>query len=385
MKHAWLILACMTLAAPVRAADAANVQGVFLVTDYPAISVAAGETTTVKLKLRNYGLPPAPVNLSVTGLPQGWKAEFLGGGQPVAAAMADVGEAVNLQLRIEVPAGKGSGPQTLLLRADGPGNVKAELPLKVTLADELPASLNLKAKLPSLRGTAKSSFEYTLTIRNDSGKDLPVRLAAAAPPGFQTSWTEGYGTQEISSLPVEAGQTKDVKVKVTPPGTVSAGDYQVIARAAAENAVADAPLTLQLTGQPKLRLTAKEGRLSGQAEAGSATTIALVVTNDGSAPAEDVELSASPPSDWKIEFEPKKVAALDAGQALPVQALLTPAAKTVAGDYMTTLRANAKGEATSADYRVQVTTSSMWGIVGVAIIAAALLIVVGAVARFGRR
>jgi uncharacterized membrane protein len=385
-----LIAAALLVAAPVgapaRAADTANVQGVFLVTDYPAISVAAGETSTVKLKLRNYGLPPEPVNLSVSGLPQGWKAEFLGGGQPVAAAMADVGEAVNLQLRLEVPAGKGSGgPQTLVLRAEGAGSLKAELPLKVTLADELPASLNLKAKLPSLRGTAKSSFEYTLTIRNDSGKDLPVRLAAAAPPGFQTSWTEGYGTQEISSLPVEAGQTKDVKVKVTPPGTVAAGDYQVIARAAAENAVADAPLVLQVSGQAKLRLGTKEGRLSGPAEAGASTPINLVVTNDGSAAAEDVELSASPPADWKIEFEPKKVAALDAGQALAVVATLTPSSKAVAGDYMTSIRANAKGDSTSADYRVQVTTSTLWGIVGIGIIAVALLIVVGAVARFGRR
>lgn len=386
MRHVWLFLAALLmLAAPARAADAANVQGVFLVTDYPAISVAAGETTTVKLKLRNYGLPPQAVNLSVSGLPQGWKAEFLGGGQPVSAAMADVGEAVNLQLRIEVPAGKGTGPQTLLLKADGPGNAKAELPLKVTLADELPASLNLKAKLPSLRGTAKSSFEYTLTIRNDSGKDLPVRLAAAAPPGFQTSWTEGYGTQEISSLPVEAGQTKDVKVKVTPPGSASAGDYQLIARVTAENAVADAPLVMQLTGAPKLRLGAKEGRLSGPAEAGATTPINLVVTNDGSAPAEEVELSASPPADWKIEFEPKKVAALDAGASMPVQALLTPSSKTVAGDYMTAFRVNAKGESTSADYRVQVTTSTLWGMAGIGIIAVALLIVVGAVARFGRR
>ena len=111
----------------------------------------------------------------------------------------------------------------------------------------------------------------------------------------------------------------------------------------------------------------------------------LVVTNDGSAPAEDVELSASPPSDWKIEFEPKKVAALDAGQTLAVQALLTPSSKAVAGDYMTSFRANAKGDSTSADYRVQVTTSTLWGIVGIAIIAIALLVVVGAVARFGRR
>lgn len=386
MRRSLLIVACLMLVgAGARAADPPHIQGIFLVTDYPAVTVAAGETSTVKLKLRNYGLAPQPVALSVSGLPQGWKALFLGGGQPVSAAMADTGEAVSLQLRIDVPAGGSAGTQTLVLHADGQGGAKAELPLKVSLGSELPASLALKAKLPSLRGTPKSSFEYQLTIRNDSAKDLPVSLGAAAPPGFQTSWTEGYGSQEISSIPVEAGQSKDVKIKVQPPGTITAGDYQVVARVSAEGAHADAPLTLQVSGQPKLRLSGKDGRLSGQAEAGSATPINLVVTNDGSAPVEDIELSASPPSDWKTEFEPKKIAALDAGQSAQVQALLTPSAKAVAGDYMTNFRASAKGDSSAADFRVTVTTSTLWGVAGIGIIAIALLIVVGAVARFGRR
>lgn len=387
MRRSLLILACLLLAAgAARAADAPHVQGIFLVTDYPAVTVAAGETSTLKLKLRNYGLPPLPVTLSVSGLPQGWKAEFVGGGQPVAAAMADTGEAVNLQLRIDVPPGnKPAGTQTIVLRADGANGAKAELPLKVSLGSELPASLGLKAKLPSLKVTPKSSFEYQLTIRNDSAKDLVVSMGAGAPPGFQTSYTESFGSQELSSIPVEAGQTKDVKIKVQPPASATAGDYQVIARVTAENASADAPLVLQISGQPKLRLSGKDGRLSGQAEAGNATPINLVVTNDGSAPAEDIELSASPPSDWKTEFEPKKIAALDAGQSAPVQVLLTPSSKAVAGDYMTNFRASAKGDSSSADFRVQVMTSTLWGVVGIGIIAVALLIVVGAVARFGRR
>ncbi len=380
------IVACLVVtAAAARAADAPHVQGIFLVTDYPAVTVAAGETSTLKLKLRNYGLAPQPVSLSVAGLPPGWKAEFLGGGQPVSAAMADTGEAVNLQLRIDVPAKAEPRAQTLVLRADGPSGAKAELPLKVSLGSELPASLGLKAKLPSLKGTQKSSFEYQLTIRNDSAKDLPVSLGAAAPPGFQTSYTEAYGSQEISSIPVEAGQTKDVKIKVQPPGAITAGDYKVVARVSAEGANADAPLTLQISGQPKLRLSAKDGRLSGQAEAGSASPINLVVTNDGGAPAENIELSASPPSDWKTEFQPKKIASLDAGQSAPVEVLLTPSAKAVAGDYMTNFRASGKGDSSSADFRVTVTTSTLWGVVGIGIIAIALLIVVGAVARFGRR
>jgi uncharacterized membrane protein len=387
MRHSLLILlAGLAIAvAPARAAETPGVHGIFLVTDYPAITVAAGDSTSIKLKLRNYGLPPVPVSLSVSGLPQGWKAEFLGGGQPVAAAMADMNEAVNLQLRIDVPAGGGAGAQGIVLHAEGAGGIKADLPLKVTLGSDLPASLGLKAKLPSLRGTPKSSYEYQLTIRNDSGKDLPVSLGATAPPGFQTSFTESYGSQEISSIPVEAGQTKDVKIKVQPPASVSAGDYKVVARVSAQGANAETPLVLQISGQPKLRLSGKDGRLSVQAEAGTATPLSLVVSNDGTAPIEDVELSASPPSDWKTEFDPKKIPGLDAGQSVTVQALLTPSSKAVAGDYMTNVRASAKGDSSAADFRVTVSTSTLWGVVGIGIIAIALLIVVGAVARFGRR
>ena len=68
-----------------------------------------------------------------------------------------------------------------------------------------------------------------------------------------------------------------------------------------------------------------------------------------------------------------------------MQALLTPSAKAIAGDYMTTFRANGKGDSNSADFRITVATSSMWGMVGIGIIAIAFLVLIGAVARFGRR
>ena len=97
-------------------------------------------------------------------------------------------------------------------------------------------------------------------------------------------------------------------------------------------------------------------------------------------------MSSSPPSDWKVTFQPDKVDELAPGQKIDVQAQLTPSTKAVAGDYMTTFNANGNGGASSsADIRVTVSTSTMWGIVGVAIVAIALLIAVGAVARFGRR
>jgi uncharacterized membrane protein len=156
-------------------------------------------------------------------------------------------------------------------------------------------------------------------------------------------------------------------------------------RVQAEGATAETALTLDVNGQAKLRLAAKDGRLSGQAEAGNQSDFALTLTNDGSAAAEEINLAATPPADWKILFEPKTIARLEPAQSVDVQALVTPATKAIAGDYMTTLRANGKGDSSSADFRVTVTTSTLWGVVGIGVIAIALLVVLGAVARFGRR
>ena len=110
-----------------------------------------------------------------------------------------------------------------------------------------------------------------------------------------------------------------------------------------------------------------------------------MLTNTGTAAAEQVELSGSGPSGWKVEFEPKTVDRIAPNETKEVQALITPTAKAIAGDYVTTLRANARGESSSPTFRVTVATSTQWGIIGVGIIGAALLVLVGAVARFGRR
>ena len=48
-------------------------------------------------------------------------------------------------------------------------------------------------------------------------------------------------------------------------------------------------------------------------------------------------------------------------------------------------RASARGESSAADFRITVTTSTLWGLAGLGIIAVALLVLLGAVARFGRR
>src|SRR5262245_24742448 len=203
-----------------------GVKGLFLLSDYPAVTVRPGTTSTVNLRLQNYALPPERLSLAVSGVPSGWTATLLGGGQPVAAAMPTTNQSVSLQLRLDVPANAAMGTQNLTVTAKG-GSTEVSLPVNVTLAKELPAKLTVEPQLPSLRGNAKSSFEYQVNVKNDSGRNLVVGFAASAPQNFETSFTEQYGSQELNSMPVEAGQSKTVKLKVRPPSTIGAGTYPV--------------------------------------------------------------------------------------------------------------------------------------------------------------
>jgi uncharacterized membrane protein len=361
-----------------------NVRGLFLMSDYPAMTLRPGETSTISLRLQNYDTTPERMALSVSGVPAGWTATLLGGGQPVAAAMPPANSSVSLSLRLDVPKNAAMGTQTITVAAQG-NTTNLQLPLNVTLAKDLPAKLTLNPQLPDLRGTSKSSFEYQLGIKNDSGKKLTVSLSAQAPQNFDTTFTEQYGTQELKAVPVDAGQSKDVKLKVTPPNSAAAGDYKIIARVAAEDASASADLAMTITGQPKLEISGREGLVSTRASAGKETSVPIVITNTGTAPAEDIQLTGSAPSGWKITFDPKSVERIAPTDNKEVQALITPTEKAIAGDYVTTVRSSARGESASTNFRVTVTTSTMWGIAGVGIIGVALLVMVGAVARFGRR
>jgi len=387
MRYAFVALtAFLAFATPAAAADEApaGVKGLYLLSDYPAVTVRPGTTSTISLRLQNYGLAPERLTLGVEGVPAGWTATLLGGGQPVSAALPATNANVSLELRLDVPKDAAMGTANLTVTAKGDGN-SANLPVAVTLAKDLPAKLSVQPQLPELRGNSRSTFEYQLAVKNDSGKKLVVSLGSTVPQNFDATYTEMYGTQELNALPLDPGQSKDVKLKIRPPNTVSAGKYQVVARVAAEDASATTDLGLDITGAPKIDISGREGLVSARASAGEETTIPVVVTNTGTAPAEQVELSGSGPSGWKVDFEPKIVDKIAPGESKEVQARVTPTSKAIAGDYVTTMRASARGESASSSFRIMVTTSTMWGIVGAGIIAIALLVMVGAVVRFGRR
>jgi uncharacterized membrane protein len=75
-----------------------------------------------------------------------------------------------------------------------------------------------------------------LNIKNDGGRNLVASFAAEAPSNFETSFTEVYASQELSSIPIDVGQSRDIKLKVRPPSMIDAAHFPVRVTVNAEDA-----------------------------------------------------------------------------------------------------------------------------------------------------
>lgn len=358
-----------------------NDPGLTAFTSYPVQEVAVGDNVTFDVKLR--AATPQTVHLSVEDLPEGWTAVFKGGTKVIRAVYVDPGDDASVQLRIEVPdeVESGSYPFSVVVRGE---DEQAKLPIELIVAERVPPSLSLDVELPTLRGTANTTFRYDANLKNEGDEDLTVNLIANAPAGFQVVFK--LSGKEVTSVPLAADESKRLSIEIKAYEDVPAGTYAVDVVAQGGEAQAAVTLNAEVTGQPDLSLTAPDGRLSGEAYAGEETTFQLMVRNTGSAPARDITLSASQPSGWSVEFDPSEITEVQAGQQVEVTAKVKPPSQAVAGDYMVTLRARPEeGSTESVEFRVTVRTSTVWGIVGVALIAVAIAVVMAAVMRFGRR
>jgi len=381
-----LVLLGSQIATPVLAEEGSeqNVsEDLIIFTRYPAQVAEIGETVTFNLTVRNTGAFPQTVRLEMREIPEGWTATFRGGGDVIRAVYVEPEKDTSATLRLDPPEDVSGGTYRFVVVARGEDS-EATLPLELTIKEKLPPKLEFEVELPTLRGTSNSTFRYDVTLKNEGDEDLTVSLEADAPRGFLVNFKR-IG-KEITSLPLKADDSERISIEVEPYAEMPAGQYHITVRAQGGETEASLTLTAEVTGHPELSVTTPDGRLSGQAYAGRETPLKIIIQNTGSAPAHGVKLSASEPSGWTVEFEPEKIAEIPAGTQVEATAKIRPAEKAVAGDYMLTIRARPEGGSSeSAEFRITVLTPTLWGVVGIAVIAVAVIVVALAVIRFGRR
>jgi uncharacterized membrane protein len=354
-----------------------------IVTEYPSVVVGIGETVNLDFDITSS--ISQTVQLEVENVPDGWTTEFRGGNRIVQAVYVADEETADVQLRVTPPDDVTGGKYAMRVVARGTSG-RAEFPIELIVKDKVPAQLAFETEFPTVRGGSDTSFSFSTTLKNDGDEDITVTLVADAPKEFAMSLRSSG--RDITNLPIDvtAGGSARIDITAEPLTKLPVGTYPITLTATAENLEITTSLTAEVTGQPQLTLTAPDERLSGDAYIGRSTPIKLVLRNTGNSPAAGVTLSASSPAGWTVTLDPEQVVEVPADGEVEVTAHVRPAERAVAGDYMITFRAQPnEGTAKSADFRITVRTSTLWGIVGVALIAVAVAIVGMAVVRFGRR
>jgi uncharacterized membrane protein len=351
-----------------------------LTTPYPAVAVAPGAKVTFDLSIKTASAER--INLTLSNVPTDWTATLRGGGFVVDGVQTNGTDAATATLEVAVPADATASTQRITVGASG-GGASTTLDLDIRVTPGAAGSVSLTTQFPQLKGASTTSFSFTLGLANDTADDLTFGVVAGGPAGWTVTAAVASEAQAASAV-VKAGQTSSISVTAKAPSDATAGTYPITVDATSGDRTAHADLSIEITGSYSLTLTTTDGRLNANASAGGTTDLGVIVTNTGTADVNDVALGATPPNGWTVTFEPPTVAVPANGTANAV-AHIKPSADAIAGDYVASLRATSSAANATADIRVTVETSLLWGAVGVALIALVLFGLWWTFRRFGRR
>jgi len=384
-KQIFIISMIIMLSAGLVVADTARAQsGLILSTPYPGLEVRPGETVHFPLEVLNQSIASQPVSLQVVSVPEGWNWSLLGQGKAVHQIFARQGTPQQVDFKLEVPAETKEGSYQTIIRASAAG-AASNLTLNLKVSAESKQEGQLQTQYPQLEGPAGATFKFRVDLTNDTAKEQSYSLSAQAPPGWQVSFSPAFDSKKIASLSVNPGESQGLEVEVLPAKNVTADKYKIPIRAAYAGGALQTELVVTITGTYDLILSTPSGRLNANAYPGQEREVTLTIENAGSADLTGVRFSAREPTNWSVRFEPEEIDLLAAGETREVKALIKPDRRSIAGDYVVGLTASAAEARSTVEMRVLVKTSTLWGLVGILIIAA----VIGAVYRlfkqYGRR
>ena len=358
--------------------------GVNLYTTYPGIKIQPGQTINFSIQVENNNSSSRLIPLRLAEVPEGWDAQLLGNSWVLNEVLVPGNDSETVSLKLDVPANAEKGVHTVRVEAGQPGDV-SPLELHIEVTEEGGSTAGLTTDFPILSGPSGAEFTFRVELNNNTAQQQMFGLSAQAPEGWSVTFKPSYDNQQIASISLDANASRNLDVTVVPPKDTKAGKYNIPITAQSPQATAKTELQVEITGSYEIELGTADGPLNARAVAGQTSPLRILVKNNGSTDLQNVQLNASAPAEWNVEFEPKMIENLPAGESAEVTARITPNSQAISGDYALTIRASNEAVSDSMDIRVSVRTSTLWGLVGLAIV----LIVAGGVVylfrNYGRR
>lgn len=251
--------------------------------------------------------------------------------------------------------------------------------------------IELSCQYPMVRGPSGTLFEFQVDLKYEGEEARTFDLRAQGPQGWYTSIQPAYGeaAREISAIRLQPGQTYPDRIKLllaTPYWVLpEPGDYVVKLEAKSGDIVGSIELQATVTARYDLAFNPKAGRYNTKITSGEESHFPLVLENYSTAVIENATFSSDNPGGWTVTFNPDKVDSLAVGTKREIDAVINAPRKTIAGDYMITLRSSSERASDLMDIRVTVLAPTVWGWVGAGIVVAVIAGLAVVFMRLGRR
>ena len=364
-------------------------RGIAIYTEFSGVVVPPGEAVRMELTADNKGKRDENFLMKISQIPKGWRASLKAPSFTVDAVPVPATKARTLTFLAEPD--KTVKPGNYMFQIDAQtedGKFTSTQKINVTVREKLAAGedFTVTTSYPVLQGQTDAKFEFSLEVNNKSEADRNFNLSALAPPKWEINFKPAYEQKQISSFRIKGGSSQTVAVEVTPPKDAQSGSFPIMVSIASGEKKQDVKLTVVLTGIYKLDAGTPTGLLSLEALAGKAAQMSLFVKNTGSAVNKNISFSSFKPENWKVEFKPEKVEALEPGAMKQIEIMITPAGQALVGDYSVGLSVDGeKGSSKTVEIRVSVKTSAAWGWVGIIIIVLVIAGLGGLFLWLGRR
>ncbi len=359
--------------------------GLDFYTDYPRMSVKAGESVNITMYAANNSGSGLDANLSASSMPEGWEGYFAGNGSQIGSVHVQNGETATISFNLQIPEEAGQGSYGMELQAVSDTGLTDVQKLTLDIQELQFGQGSFQAEYPEQEGPSGTTFSFNTTLINNSAADQSYSLSAQAPQGWQVAFKPNGESTQVASIDVPSAASQGLTVTVTPPENVKAGEYTIPLGAISASDSLDAELKINITGTYALELSTPSGLLSFDAHAKKESDVTLSLKNNSNMDLQNITLTSSAPSGWNIAFDTSTIDVLEAGSTVEVAAHVTPGDAAMTGDYVASITASCSEVSDTADFRVSVKTETVWGIVALLIIAA-LVFGVGAVfKKYGRR
>ncbi len=195
-----------------------------VISTFTDVTVEAGSSITFPIAVWNTGEKDALCLLTVPVAPENWKTVFISDDIEVSSLLIAAGESTTVKLKVTPPNSVETGAYVLVASVASDDGAETSLPFNINVAGSYELGLELSTLYKTV--TIGQTLSFTAKVTNEGQSPVTTMYLEVDTPD---DWEAAITPTQVSSLAARGSTT--FTVEVTTPADTVAGDYLLTVKA----------------------------------------------------------------------------------------------------------------------------------------------------------